>query len=82
MSKKVSSTELRVGIFLAIAFAMAALAIFAVGEKSGLFEEKTTLYVYFDDISGLVEGANARSTWTRRSPPRSMWSPASERRFC
>lgn len=60
MKGKSSSLELRVGLFLAVVLALAALAIFAVGEKSGLFESKTTLYGYFDDISGLVEGAIVR----------------------
>jgi phospholipid/cholesterol/gamma-HCH transport system substrate-binding protein len=60
MTKKEGSTELRVGIFLAVALAMAALAVLAIGEKSGVFERKTTLYAYFDDISGLVPGAIVR----------------------
>jgi phospholipid/cholesterol/gamma-HCH transport system substrate-binding protein len=52
--------NVRVGLFLALGFLLASLAIFAVGEKSGLFEGKSKIFVYFDDISGLVEGAPVR----------------------
>ncbi len=60
MSRASAAQNLRVGLFLAFGLLLAGVAIFAVGEKSGLFEGKTTLYVYFGDISGLVEGAPVR----------------------
>jgi phospholipid/cholesterol/gamma-HCH transport system substrate-binding protein len=60
MSADERKTSIRVGIFLAVALVIGGMAIFAIGEKSGLFEGKTTLYVYFDNINGLVEGAPVR----------------------
>jgi phospholipid/cholesterol/gamma-HCH transport system substrate-binding protein len=60
MTANPRSTNLRVGVFLMAGLLLAALAIFAVGEKSGLFEGKTHVYVYFADISGLVPGASVR----------------------
>jgi phospholipid/cholesterol/gamma-HCH transport system substrate-binding protein len=52
--------QVRVGLFLAIGMFVTGLAIFAVGSQSGLFQSKTTLYVYFGDVSGLVVGAPVR----------------------
>lgn len=52
--------ELRVGVFLALCLVLCAVAIFAIGQKSGVFEGKTTLYAYFEDVSGLVPGAAVR----------------------
>lgn len=52
--------NIRVGLFLTLGLLIGAAAIFAIGEKGGLFESKTKIYVYFDDISGLVEGAPVR----------------------
>ena len=60
MSSENKATNLKVGIFLAVAFATMALAVFMVGEKSGLFEGKTEVYAHFADINGLVEGAPVR----------------------
>ncbi|MDH5673812.1 MAG: MlaD family protein [Myxococcales bacterium] len=60
MSTETRSLATRVGVFMAVGLMLAALAIFAVGEKSGIFESKATIYVYFDNISGLVEGAPVR----------------------
>ena len=60
MSRDARAQNLRVGLFLVAGLLLAALAIFAVGEKSGLFEGKTTIYVHFADINGLVEGASVR----------------------
>jgi phospholipid/cholesterol/gamma-HCH transport system substrate-binding protein len=60
VNEKARATALRVGIFLAAGLLIAALALIAIGEKSGLFEGKTTLHVYFNDINGLVVGAPVR----------------------
>jgi phospholipid/cholesterol/gamma-HCH transport system substrate-binding protein len=60
MSRDSPAQNIRVGLFLAAGLLMGAIAIFAVGEKSGLFEGKSKIYIYFDDISGLVEGAPVR----------------------
>jgi len=60
MTRASSGQNLRVGLFLTAGLIVAIFAIFAIGEKSGLFEGKTKLFVYFDDISGLVEGAPVR----------------------
>jgi phospholipid/cholesterol/gamma-HCH transport system substrate-binding protein len=60
MTARPQTTNLRVGVFISVGLLLAALAIFAVGEKSGLFEGKTTVYVHFADISGLVPGASVR----------------------
>lgn len=59
-ARDTQSTNVRVGIFLAIGLAIAATAILALGSKSGLLEGKATLYVHFADINGLVAGAPVR----------------------
>jgi phospholipid/cholesterol/gamma-HCH transport system substrate-binding protein len=60
MTRESKATNLRVGIFLAVAVVAMAIAVFMVGEKSGLFEGKTEVYTHFADINGLVEGAPVR----------------------
>lgn len=60
MNEKERRTALRVGIFLSICVAALVLGVITLGSKGGLFEGKTTLYVHFDDISGLVVGAPVR----------------------
>jgi phospholipid/cholesterol/gamma-HCH transport system substrate-binding protein len=60
VSRDTQALNVRVGAFLIVGLLMAAVAIFAVGEKSGLFEGKTSLYVHFADINGLVVGASVR----------------------
>jgi phospholipid/cholesterol/gamma-HCH transport system substrate-binding protein len=60
MSREAHAQNLRVGLFLLAGLLMAALAVFAIGEKSGLFESKANVFVFFDDVSGLVEGAPVR----------------------
>jgi phospholipid/cholesterol/gamma-HCH transport system substrate-binding protein len=52
--------NVRVGLFLAFGILVAGFAIFAIGSQSGMFESKTTLYAYFSDVSGLVQGAPVR----------------------
>jgi phospholipid/cholesterol/gamma-HCH transport system substrate-binding protein len=60
MTEETRATQIRVGLFLAVGVAMAGSAIFVLGQNSGVFERKTTLYAYFPDVSGLVEGAPVR----------------------
>jgi phospholipid/cholesterol/gamma-HCH transport system substrate-binding protein len=60
MSRESNATNLKVGIFLAGAVVVMAIAVFMVGEKSGLFEGETDVYAYFADINGLVVGAPVR----------------------
>ena len=52
--------NVRVGLFLTIGILVTAFAIFAIGSQSGMFEPNTTLYAYFSDVSGLIEGAPVR----------------------
>ncbi len=54
------ATRMRVGIFLAVCFLLGGLAVIAIGEKGGLFARKATLFVYFDNVNGLVVGAPVR----------------------
>lgn len=60
MTRDARSTNIRVGVFLLAGILVAAGAVFALGSKNGLFEGKGTLYVYFADINGLVDGAPVR----------------------
>lgn len=60
MSRDTRALNLRVGVFVTVGLLTALIAIFTLGEKSGLFEGKTKLYVHFADINGLVEGASVR----------------------
>ena len=60
MTRGSTKIQLRVGLFLALGLTVAALTIFAIGQQSGLFERKTTLYAYFSDVNGLVVGAPVR----------------------
>jgi phospholipid/cholesterol/gamma-HCH transport system substrate-binding protein len=60
MSKDDKKTALRVGVFLFVALVLTAVGVISLGGKSGLFERKTTLYVHFADINGLVPGSPVR----------------------
>lgn len=60
MTRASNKLALRVGLFLTGGLVVAALIIFAIGEKRGLFQRKVTLYAHFDNISGLVAGAPVR----------------------
>ncbi|MEY4583242.1 MAG: hypothetical protein RL701_7945, partial [Pseudomonadota bacterium] len=51
---------LRVGVFLTVGVAVLAFAVILLGSKGGLFASKSTLYVTFADINGLVVGAPVR----------------------
>jgi len=60
MTRNARATNVRVGLFLGFGLLVTAVASFALGSKNGLFEGKSTLYVHFADISGLVPGAPVR----------------------
>ncbi|HMI90276.1 MAG TPA: MlaD family protein [Polyangiales bacterium] len=60
MTRDARATNIRVGMFLGFGLLVTAAASFALGSKNGLFEGKSTLYVHFADISGLVPGAPVR----------------------
>jgi phospholipid/cholesterol/gamma-HCH transport system substrate-binding protein len=60
MKHDARAQNLRVGLFLTAGLLLFVIAVFAIGEKGGLFEAKTKIAVFFDDISGLVEGAPVR----------------------
>lgn len=53
-------TAMRVGIFVTVLLGVLTFAIIMLGEKGGLFAAKSSLYVYFADINGLVVGAPVR----------------------
>ncbi|MDD9946260.1 MAG: MlaD family protein [Myxococcales bacterium] len=50
----------RVLVFLAVGLFALGSAVFLIGQKSGLFDAKATLYVKFPDVQGLVVGAPVR----------------------
>lgn len=60
MRKDESKRNLRVGVFVAGALAVLALAIFAIGQERSMFTPMTRLYTSFPDINGLVVGAPVR----------------------
>ena len=49
-------TELKVGIFVVVACAILAMAIFAIGSQVGLFEEQFPALTYLSNVSGLKPG--------------------------
>ncbi len=51
-----SLTELKVGIFVVVACAILAMAIFAIGSQVGLFEEQFLALTYLSNVSGLKPG--------------------------
>src|SRR4051812_28504100 len=51
---------LRAGVFVLLGVIVFTFAIFALGQKSGLFTRRTTLYVSFSDISGMTVGTPVR----------------------
>ncbi|OGQ05259.1 MAG: hypothetical protein A2W61_08375 [Deltaproteobacteria bacterium RIFCSPLOWO2_01_44_7] len=51
------TTLIDVGIFVAVGFSVALLAIFFIGREKSLFEKRYTLLTRFDNISGLRMGA-------------------------
>jgi phospholipid/cholesterol/gamma-HCH transport system substrate-binding protein len=60
MPKHEAKRNLRVGIFVASALTVLALAIFAIGQERSMFTPMTELYTSFPDINGLVIGAPVR----------------------
>lgn len=60
MPKRESNRNLRVGVFVAAALGVLALAIFAIGQERSMFTPMTRLYTSFPDINGLVIGAPVR----------------------
>jgi phospholipid/cholesterol/gamma-HCH transport system substrate-binding protein len=60
VSKTKQGNELRAGVFVLVGVAIFTAAIFLLGQKSALFTRNTSLYVEFDDISGLAVGAPVR----------------------
>lgn len=60
MPKHEAKRNLRVGIFVAGALSVLALAIFAIGQERSMFTPMTELYTSFPDINGLVIGAPVR----------------------
>lgn len=51
-----SFTELKVGLFVVIACAILAAAIFAIGSQVGLFQEQFPALTYLSNVSGLKPG--------------------------
>ncbi|HKP59005.1 MAG TPA: MlaD family protein [Polyangiales bacterium] len=60
MPKSRSRQNLRVGIFVAAALAVFAVAIFVIGQERSMFVSKARLHTSFPDINGLVIGAPVR----------------------
>lgn len=55
--KSQASQQVRVGIFVTLGLVLSMLVIFLLGDLSGIFQQRYTLYARFDDISGLRIGA-------------------------
>jgi phospholipid/cholesterol/gamma-HCH transport system substrate-binding protein len=60
MNEESRGIQIRVGLFLVAAVMVSGMAVFMLGQNSGVFERKTTVYAYFADVSGLSEGAPVR----------------------
>ncbi len=54
--KKVTLSELKVGIFVIVASAILAVAIFTIGSQVGLLEETFAAKTYLNNVSGLKPG--------------------------
>ena len=48
---------LRVGAFVAMAFALAGVVVFLIGQETRLFEKNIEFYTYFENVEGLTEGS-------------------------
>ncbi|HZH18462.1 MAG TPA: MlaD family protein [Archangium sp.] len=46
---------LRVGAFVAMAFTLAGLVVFLIGQETRLFEKNVEFYTYFENVEGLSE---------------------------
>src|SRR5512146_3487444 len=53
---KASFSELKVGIFVVVACAVLAIAIFTIGTQVGLLEKTFTAKTYLNTVSGLKPG--------------------------
>ena len=51
-----SLSEVKVGIFVVVACAILAMAIFAIGSRVGMFEDQFWAMTYLSNISGLKPG--------------------------
>ncbi|HEY6880099.1 MAG TPA: MlaD family protein, partial [Polyangiales bacterium] len=60
MKKAHEKDVLRAGVFVVVGAIVFTVAIFLLGQKSALFSRTTSLFVQFEDISGLVVGAPVR----------------------
>lgn len=60
MTNTAQRTRIRVVTFMLVSISVFALAVYALGKKSGLFEQGATLYSYFENLDGLVVGAPVR----------------------
>jgi phospholipid/cholesterol/gamma-HCH transport system substrate-binding protein len=49
--------EVKVGVFVMVAIIVAMAAVLLLGQKKHLFENRVKLFVIFDDVQGLSEGA-------------------------
>ena len=59
MAKK-TIQDIKVGLFIFIAIALAFIVVFSIGSEKQLFESQYTLYANFKDVGGLREGAPVR----------------------
>jgi phospholipid/cholesterol/gamma-HCH transport system substrate-binding protein len=59
MAKK-TIQDIKVGLFIFIAIALAFIVVFSIGSEKQLFESQYTLYTNFKDVGGLREGAPVR----------------------
>lgn len=55
--KSKASQQVRVGMFVTLGLILSMVAIFLLGDISGLFERQYTLYARFNEVSGLRMGA-------------------------
>jgi hypothetical protein len=58
--RKHTVQNVTVGIFVSVALAVLALAVFVIGQERSMFKRKTRLWTSFSDINGLVVGAPVR----------------------
>lgn len=60
MTKKQTTQNVKVGLFVAFALAVLTMTVFVIGQERSMFTRKTKLYTSFADINGLVVGAPVR----------------------
>ncbi|MFY0582156.1 MlaD family protein [Cystobacter fuscus] len=74
---------LRVGAFVAMAFVLAGIVVFFIGQKTHLFEKQVTYPAYFSSVEGLsshspvwlngLEVGRVEAVGFPPSPARSAW---------